>query len=72
MAWNVEFLWDGRAPEEGKIDFEWKGSPGKAEAHMADVAAIVKADDPDILHLSEVENKRALDTFNEKLLADSG
>ncbi len=72
MAWNVEFLWDGRAPEEGRVDFAWKGSPRKAEAHMADVAAIVKAHDPDILHLSEVENRRALDTFNEKFLAESG
>lgn len=72
MAWNAEFLWDGRPPEEGKIDFEWKGSPEAAEAHMADVAAIVKAHDPDILHLSEVENERALDTFNQKFLAGSG
>ncbi len=72
MAWNVEFLWDGRAPEEGKIDFEWKGSPDAAEAHMADVAAIVKVHDPDILHLSEVENKRALETFNQKFLGESG
>ena len=72
MAWNAEFLWDGRSPEEGKIDFEWKGSPEKAEAHMADIAAVVRMHDPDILHLSEVENGRALDTFNEKFLADSG
>ncbi len=72
MAWNVEFLWDGKAPEEGEIDFEWKGSQQKAEAHMADVAAIVKTHDPDVLHLSEVENQRALDTFNEKFLAGSG
>ncbi len=72
MAWNVEFLWDGRAPEEGKIAFPWKGSPRKAEAHMADVAAIVKAHDPDILHLSEVENRQALDTFNDRFLAESG
>ncbi len=72
MAWNVEFLWDGRSPEEGKIDFEWKGSPEKAEAHMADVAAVVRAHDPDILHLSEVENRRALETFNDRFLAESG
>ncbi len=72
MAWNVEFLWDGKTPEEGRIDFPWKGSRQKAEAHMADVAAIVKAHDPDILHLSEVENRQALDTFNEVFLADSG
>ncbi len=72
MAWNAEFLWDGRSPEEGRIDFEWKGSPERAEAHMADVAAIVKDHDPDILHLSEVENERALDIFNQKYLAGSG
>ena len=39
---------------------------------MADVAAIVRRHDPDILHLSEVENRRALDTFNEKFLPNSG
>ncbi len=72
MAWNVEFLWDGRSPEEGKIEFDRKGSPEKAEAHMANVATVVKRHDPDILHLSEVENRRALDTLNEKFLADSG
>ncbi len=72
MAWNAEFLWDGRSPEEGEIDFEWKGSPERAEAHMADVAAVVRAHDPDILHLSEVENRRALDTFNDKFLTESG
>ncbi len=72
MAWNAEFLWDGRPPEEGKIDFEWRGSPEKAEAHMADLAAVVRKHDPDILHLSEVENLRALETFNDKFLAESG
>ena len=72
MAWNVEFLWDGVAPEEGKIDFEWKGSKERAERHMADVAEVVKAHDPDILHLSEVENLDALETFNEKFLAAHG
>ena len=72
MAWNAEFLWDGVAPEEGEIDFPWKGSPEKAEKHMADLAEIVKDHDPDILHLAEVENLRALETFNDKFLADHG
>ena len=72
MAWNAEFLWDGRAPEEGKIDFAWKGSPEQAEAHMADIAEVIKSHDPDILHLSEVENERALDLLNEKFLGGSG
>ncbi|MCP3958468.1 MAG: endonuclease [bacterium] len=72
MNLNAEFLWDGVAPEEGKIDFPWKGSREKAEAHMADVAEIIRAHDPDVVHLAEVENRRALDTFNDKFLADSG
>lgn len=72
MAWNAEFLWDGVAPEEGEIDFPWRGSPAKAAKHMADVAEVVRAHDPDILHLAEVENLSALETFNEKFLAASG
>ncbi len=72
MALNAEFLWDGVSPEEGKIDFPWKGSRKEAEAHMADIAEIVKAHDPDILHLAEVENQRALETFNVRFLADHG
>lgn len=72
MAWNVEWLWDGVAPEEGDIEFEWKGSREKAEAHMADVAGIIRRHDPDIVHLSEVENLPALETFNERFLAGSG
>ncbi len=72
MALNAEFLWDGVPPEEGEIDFPWKGSREKAEAHMADIAEIVKAHDPDILHLAEVENQRALETFNVRFLAGHG
>ncbi len=72
MILNAEFMWDGVAPEEGRIDFAWKGSQPQAEAHMADIAAIVRAHDPDLLHLAEVENRRALDTFNEKFLGDRG
>lgn len=72
MNLNAEFLWDGVAPEEGKIDFPWKGSREKAEAHMADVAEIIRAHDPDVVHLAEVENRRALETLNDKFLADSG
>ena len=72
MNLNAEFLWDGEAPEEGKIDFAWKGSPEKAAAHMADIAEIILAQDPDIVHLAEVENLRALETLNHRFLADSG
>ncbi len=72
MALNAEFLWDGVAPEEGKIDFPWKGSQVEAEAHMADIAEIIRAHDPDLVHLSEVENPRALKTLNDKFLPESG
>jgi exonuclease III len=72
MALNAEFLWDGVAPEEGKIDFPWKGSQPAAEKHMADVAEIIRAHDPDLVHLSEVENPRALRTFNDKFLTGQG
>lgn len=72
MAVNAEFLWDGVPPEEGEIDFPWKGSRARAEAHMADVAALIRAHDPDLVHLSEVENPRALETFNQRFLAGAG
>lgn len=72
MALNAEFLWDGVAPEEGKIDFPWKGSQLEAEKHMADVAEIIRSRDPDLVHLSEVENPRALKTFNDKFLVGQG
>ncbi len=72
MAWNAEFLWDGVAPEEGDVDFPWKGSRERAEAHMADLARVIAAHDPDVVHLSEVENLRALETFNQRFLAGRG
>ncbi len=70
---NAEFLWDGRPPEEGTDShFAWKGSIPKAEAHMADIAGIVRALDADLLNVVEVENLAALELFNSKFLAGMG
>ena len=39
---------------------------------MAAIAGIVLAHDPDLVHLAEVENLRALRTFNDRFLEDRG
>lgn len=72
MTLNAEFLWDGVQPEEGQVNFDWKGSQTEAEDHMANVAEIVISGNPDILNLVEVENLQALATFNDKFLAGRG
>lgn len=72
MTLNAEFLWDGEAPEDGDVDFPWRGSPKAAEAHMEAIAKIVRAQNPDILQLVEVEDERALETFRRRHLGDAG
>jgi len=69
---NCEFLWDGVAPEEGQVDFAWKGSKSEAEEHMQNVAEIIAKANPDIINLVEIENETALNTFNTKFLAGRG
>lgn len=72
MHLNALFLWDGIPPEEGEIEFPWKGSPEKAEAHMREIAALIRAARPDLVNLAEVENEAALKRFNEKFLPGLG
>ena len=72
MTLNAEFLWDGVSPEEGQGNFQWKNSQSEAEAHMQDVAEIIIQSDPDMVNLVEVENKKALQTFNQNFLAGRG
>ncbi|MEM8930992.1 MAG: endonuclease/exonuclease/phosphatase family protein [Acidobacteriota bacterium] len=74
LHWNVEFLWDGVAPEDGEadLDFPWRGSPEKAEAHMAEIAETIRRVDADLVNLSEVEDLRALTTFVERHLDGMG
>lgn len=70
MTLNAEFLWDGIAPEDGRIRFAWRGSPAAARAHMAAVAALISRADPDIVNLVEVEGLAALERFAARFLAD--
>ena len=72
MTLNAEFLWDGVAPEEGRVDFPWKHSAVEAREHMRGVAEIIIRSDPDIVNLVEVENLQALTTFNDEFLAGRG
>lgn len=34
MTFNTKFMWDGVAPEEGNVQFEWKNNQVLAEEHM--------------------------------------
>ncbi len=72
MTFNAEWLWDGVEPEEGRVDFDWKGAPAQAELHMAEVAQLIIRNDPDIVNILEVEGLPALELFNENFLASSG
>ena len=71
MTLNTEFMWDGLSPEEGQVDFSRKGSETEAAEHMEDIAEIIRAGNPDIVHLVEVENKQAVDKLNTDYLAGS-
>lgn len=68
MTLNAEFLWDGRGTEEGRVNFAWKGNPSEADDHMHDIAQIIKASDPDMVNLVEVESLAALNHFNSNFL----
>jgi exonuclease III len=74
MALNAEFLWDGVAPEEGheRVAFPWRGNPVEAARHMREIADVITASDPDVVVLCEVENRDALEHFNERFLDGLG
>lgn len=71
MTFNAQYLWDGVEPEKGEETFPWKSSKTKAEEHMKMVAGVIKANNPDIVNIVEVENLRALAIFNNKYLKSS-
>ncbi len=68
MTFNAEFLWEGAQPEQGQVPFAWRGSAPLANAHMAEVAEVIRRHDPDIVNLVEVEHLAALARFNNKHL----
>ena len=68
MTLNAEFLWDGQSPEEGQVDFAWKGDRQAAEAHMREISEVIRDHNPDVVNLVEVENLDALKTLNRKFL----
>ena len=74
MTLNAEFLWDGVGPEEGhpRIRFPWRHKRVEAERHMERIAEIVRACDPDLAVICEVENRSALERFNDGFLRESG
>lgn len=72
MSWNVEWMWDGIAPEDGDIEFERKGDPVAARAHMEAIARVVRDADPDIVNLVEIEGRDALELLESQMLADAG
>ncbi|MDJ0842568.1 MAG: endonuclease [Acidobacteriota bacterium] len=72
MTFNALFLWDGIDPEEGRVRFEWKGNPQKADKRMKNVAKFIKKGDADIVNLVEVENLEALKLMNRKYLDGMG
>ena len=72
MAFNAEFLWDGVEPEEGIVNFPWRGSPDEALEHMQEIAQAIVKHNPDIVSLAEIENREALDLLNTTFLAGRG
>lgn len=72
MTFNCEFMWDGVEPEEGRIEFEHKGDVEKAEAHMKDLAEVIRRHNPHIVNLVETEGVNAVETLNNKFLKDLG
>ena len=74
LNYNAQFLWDGIAPEDGSknVTFPWRGNPKLADAHMAQVAKVIRQHDPDIINLDEVEGLAALKHFNQRHLTGLG
>jgi exonuclease III len=71
-TFNTYFMWDGVEPEEGRVNFPYKGDSIAAGEHMEDIAFVIKSVNPDILNLVEVEGLNALNRLNNKYLQGMG
>ena len=72
MTFNTYFMWDGVSPEEGQVQFPWKGSQVEADEHMQKIAEVIIRNDPDVVTLVEVEGLAALNRLNDNFLAGRG
>lgn len=54
MTFNAEFMWDGVQPEEGQVNFAWKGSKTEEDDLMSKIADIINEANPDSVNLVEV------------------
>lgn len=64
-ALNTEFMFDGRG-DEGQATFPHKGDSTLSRAHRAKIASIVRMIDADMVLLSEVENREAVEMMLEE------
>lgn len=71
MNWNVENLFDDKDDPALSGRYEDLAS-AKPKEHLDAVAAIIRAVDPDIIALQEIESKAALTWFVEGWLKDAG
>lgn len=77
MTYNTYFMWDGLAPEDCKTNraikfLPWFNDPQKAAVHMAEIADVIKNNNPDIVSLVEIEGFDALQKLNTTYLKGMG
>jgi len=71
-TFNAEFLWDGRDPEDGEVNFPRRGNPEAADEHLARIAEVIRRVDADVVNLVEVENLDTLNRLNDEFLVGAG
>lgn len=77
MTYNTYFMWDGVAPEDCSTrdstkKLPWFNNPEKAKRHMAEIADVIKNNNPDIINLVELESLDYLNILNNEFLQGFG